>query len=72
MVIREQMLAGAYDTSSEYLRELIRTDKDRMHLRGLLLAGSASSPAPEADAAYFDGLRERVQPVVYIPGQWIK
>ena len=59
--VDEQVRAGAYGTSSEYLRELIRKDKDRLHLRGLLLAGAASAPAPVADAAYFDGLRDRVQ-----------
>jgi antitoxin ParD1/3/4 len=49
-----------YGTSSEYLRELIRKDKDRLHLRSLLVAGAASAPAAVADAAYFDGLRVRV------------
>ena len=54
---------GAYGTSSEYLRELIRQDKDRLQLRALLLAGAASEPAGLADAAYFAGLRRRVQGV---------
>lgn len=57
---------GAYGTSSEYLRELIRQDKDRLQLRALLLAGAASEPAGLAglaDAAYFAGLRQRVQGV---------
>ena len=54
---------GAYGTSSEYLRELIRRDKDRLQLRALLLAGAASEPAGLADAAYFAGLRRRVQGV---------
>lgn len=59
--VDERVNAGAYGTSSEYLRELIRNDKDRLHLRGLLVAGAASAPAPVADAAYFAGLRERVR-----------
>jgi len=47
-------------TSSEYVRELIRKDQERQHLRGLLLEGAASAPAGPADAAYFEGLRRRV------------
>lgn len=46
-------------TSSGYLRELIRKDADRRHLRGLLLDGAASVPAAPADAVYFDALRKR-------------
>ena len=59
--VDEQVSQGTYGTSSEYLRELIRKDKDRLHLRSLLLAGAASAPEAVADAAYFDGLRERVR-----------
>lgn len=55
-----QVQQGSYGTSSEYLRELIRHDKDRLHLRGLLLAGAASAPTVVADSAYFDSLRKRV------------
>ena len=58
--VDEQVNQGAYGTSSEYLRELIRKDKDRLHLRGLLVAGASSAPAAAADAAYFEGLRKRV------------
>ena len=43
-------------------------DKDRLQLRSLLLAGAASEPAGEADAAYFAGLRQRVQQAA-APGQ---
>ena len=57
----EQVSRGGYGTSSEYVRELIRKDQDRMHLRGLLLAGAESAPAEPADAAYFNALRRRVR-----------
>lgn len=43
------------------MRELIRKDQDRLHLRGLLLAGAASAPAAPADATYFKGLREQAR-----------
>lgn len=59
--VDEQVNQGNYGTSSEYVRELIRKDQDRLHLRGLLLAGAASSPAAPADPAYFEGLRDRVR-----------
>jgi antitoxin ParD1/3/4 len=59
--VDEQVSQGSYSTSSEYVRELIRKDQDRLHLRGLLLAGAASAPAGPADSAYFEGLRDRVR-----------
>ena len=59
--VDEQVNQGCYGTSSEYVRELIRKDQDRLHLRGLLLAGAASAPATPVDPAYFEGLRDRVR-----------
>ena len=59
--VDEQVSQRGYGTSSEYVRELIRKDQDRMQLHGLLLAGAASAPAAPADASYFEGLRDRVQ-----------
>ena len=53
--------SGGYGTSSEYVRELIRKDQDRLHLRSLLLAGAESAAAPPADDAYFAMLRDRVR-----------
>lgn len=59
--VDEQVTQRGYGTSSEYVRELIRKDADRLHLRGLLLEGAASPPAAPADTAYFGNLRKRVQ-----------
>ncbi|TSA03213.1 MAG: type II toxin-antitoxin system ParD family antitoxin [Methylococcus sp.] len=59
--VDEQVIQRGYGTSSEYVRELIRKDQDRLQLRGLLLAGAASAPAALADSRYFEGLRDRVQ-----------
>jgi len=58
--VDEQVSQRGYGTSSEYVRELIRKDQERQHLRGLLLEGAASAPAAPADAAYFEDLRRRV------------
>ena len=60
--VDEQVSARGYGTSSEYVRELIRKDQDRLQLRTLLLAGASSAPAEPASAAYFNALRERVKP----------
>ena len=59
--VDEQVSQGSYGTSSEYVRELIRRDRDRLQLRGLLMAGAASAPAASADAGYFASLRDRVR-----------
>lgn len=59
--VDEQVAQRGYGTSSEYMRELIRKDADRLHLRNLLLDGAGSAPATPVDAAYFDTLRTRVR-----------
>ncbi|HEY5581797.1 MAG TPA: type II toxin-antitoxin system ParD family antitoxin [Rhodoferax sp.] len=59
--VEEQVNQGLHGTTSEYLRQLIRKDKDRLQLRSLLVAGASSAPADMADAASFEGLRERVR-----------
>jgi antitoxin ParD1/3/4 len=58
--VDEQAKRG-YGTSSEYVRELIRRDQDRLRLRELLLAGGASAPGAPADASYFRRLRRAVR-----------
>ena len=59
--VDKQVSTRGYGTSSEYVRELIRRDQDRQHLRELLLEGAASAPTAPVDASYFEGLRERVR-----------
>lgn len=59
--VDDQVSLRGYSTSSEYVRELIRKDQDRQHLRGLLLAGAESAPAAPADSNYFESLRARVR-----------
>lgn len=55
--VDEQVAQRSYGTSSEYVRELIRRDQDRLQLRSLLLACATSAPACPADSNYFDVLR---------------
>lgn len=59
--VDQQVSTAGYGTSSEYVRELIRRDQDRIRLRNLLLDGAQSSPSGLADAAYFDSLRSDVR-----------
>ncbi|WP_454254756.1 type II toxin-antitoxin system ParD family antitoxin [Pseudomonas sp. Marseille-Q8238] len=59
--VDDQVSTRGYGTSSEYVRELIRKDQDRQHLRGLLLAGAESAPTAPADADYFESLRSQVR-----------
>ena len=59
--VDEQVSQRGYGTSSEYVRELIRKDQDRLQLRGLLLAGAASASAGSSDSSYFDWLRDLVR-----------
>ena len=59
--VDEQVAGGSYGTSSEYVRELIRRERDRQGLRALLLEGASSPPSAAVDEAYFNGLRKRAR-----------
>lgn len=59
--VDEQVEKRGYGSSSEYVRELIRTDQDRQKLRNLLLDGAGSPATGPADKAYFSELRKRVR-----------
>jgi antitoxin ParD1/3/4 len=59
--VDEQVGDGNYGSTSEYVRDLIRRDKDRQHLRRVLLDGAASSPGPIANAPFFTSLRDRIR-----------
>ena len=59
--VDDQVGTRGYSSSSEFVRELIRKERDRQHLRDLLLEGAASPPGGTADADYFDGLRGRIR-----------
>lgn len=59
--VDRQVSARGYGTSSEYVRELIRRDQERLELKTLLLVGAASAPGAPADEAWFGRLRGRVR-----------
>ncbi len=57
--VDEQVGLRGDGTGSEYVHELIRQDRERLHRRGLLPGGAASVPTTPVDAAYFCMLRDR-------------
>jgi antitoxin ParD1/3/4 len=59
--VDEQVDDGGYGSTSEYVRDLIRRDKDRQQLRRVLLDGASSNAGPIADTSYFASLRDRVR-----------
>lgn len=48
--------------SSEYGRALIRNDQERLHLRGLRIAGASSKPAASADGRVLRGAAQQNRP----------
>ena len=68
--VDEQVNERGYGTSSEYVRELIRKDKDRLRLRSLLLAGTPRPTIhprsmPETTSVYRHLLGGGVSTAVY-------
>lgn len=56
-----QVSEGDYTSSSEYVRDLLRKEQDRVRLRRLIMDGMESELIEEPmDARYFDKLRARV------------
>ena len=58
--VDERVTHDGYGSTSEYVRDLIRRDRERGRLRNLVLEGANSGPGEVADAAYFDALRQRI------------
>ena len=58
--VETQVAAEGYGTSSEYVRELIRRDRQRNQLRHLILDGLAAGTSQPVDDAFWGTLRERV------------
>lgn len=53
-----QVAEHSYTSTSEYLRELIRKQRDVEKLRGMLLEGFNSGPGQIVDDRFFAELRE--------------
>lgn len=59
--VDQRVTSAGYGTSSEYVRELIRRDKDRVQLRNILLEGAESPIVGVADDAYFESLKAELR-----------
>jgi antitoxin ParD1/3/4 len=57
--VNRKVAAQRYSSTSEYLGELIRRERDIEMLREKLLAGRDSGPAEPIDDAWLAGLRAR-------------
>ncbi len=57
--IELQVTVGGYESSGEYVRELIRKKRDVQSLRGLVLDGAMSPRTTVVDSEYFEKLRRR-------------
>lgn len=59
--VDSQVSDGDYGSSSEYMRELLRKEQDRVRLRKLILDGLESELIDEPmDEKYFDEFRKRI------------
>ena len=54
-----QVSEHGYGSTSEYLRDLIRKQRDVEKLRGMLLEGVKSGPATPMEPAFFAKMSER-------------
>lgn len=59
--VDQQVRDGGFSSTSDYMRDLIRKDRDVAKLRAMLLEGLQSGPAEPVDAAWFEQLRRRAR-----------
>ena len=59
--VDQRIQTEGYGTSSEYMRELIRRDRDRTQFRQYVLDGMQSPLVGRVDASYLESLRQRVK-----------
>ena len=60
--VDSQVSDGDYTSSSEYVRDLLRKEQDRIRLRRLILDGGASPLNEKSlDAEYFENYRKRAR-----------
>lgn len=58
--VAHQASKQGYDTSNEYVLQLIHRERDRVQLRDLLMEGASSLPSKPVDTPYFEGLRRTI------------
>lgn len=59
--VDDQVAAGGYSSPGEFIRDLIRRERERQLLRGLILDGLMSGAGEVVDDAWFEALRAQVR-----------
>jgi antitoxin ParD1/3/4 len=59
--VESQVAERGYGSTSEFVRELIRREQERVELRERLLEGATSPVGAEVGPAYFESLRSLLQ-----------
>lgn len=59
--VEEQVGLGSYVSSSDFFRDLLRKERDRLRLRNMLLEGVEGGSAGPADDAYFEDFKQRIR-----------
>lgn len=59
--IDAQVAEGAYATSSEYVRALVRRERAIARVQALLDEGERSPLGPPVDEAYFERMRQHIR-----------
>lgn len=60
--VDSQVAEGDYTSSSEYVRDILRREKDRQRVRKLILDGGASQLNDKPlDAEYFESYRKKAR-----------
>lgn len=59
--VDEQVSERGFGTTSEYVRELIRYDRDRSLLRERIFASAEAEFSEPMDGAYFERLRDVIR-----------
>jgi antitoxin ParD1/3/4 len=59
--VDEQVALRGHGDKSDYVLELLQRERDREHLRALILEGANSPLDGPADAAYFNSLRTLIR-----------
>jgi antitoxin ParD1/3/4 len=59
--VEQQVQVKSFTSTSEYLRQLIREDRELENFKAAIDAGASAPIGGVADAAFFNGLRKRAK-----------
>lgn len=58
--VDRQVAERGLESCSDYIRDLVQLERDRHHLRDLVMEGVNSPPGPVVDDAFFDEILARI------------